>query len=480
MLYLDRDSATKGAEPTIIDRYKADHTIETLAINYGYIKRSATEYQSPNSKSGHLVKLSENKDMLISLSDSDTDIGRQINEAWCADAFDLFIYYECGNDIKIAIEKLKEIYPLQPLVKQVSSKEIEQPEGNIGNPDVSAKINWIRLSELAERPVKEREWTVDGWIPKGQVTLLYADGGVGKSQIILQLLTSVSLGERWFGLDTTMGSALYLGAEDDTDELHRRFDGVINARFRGYTDFPDVIFSSLAGEDALLASYDPRSKKIIPSEIMQELTVAIAEHRPSICVIDTLADVFPADENDRALARQFIGMLRKPAIEHKCALVVLAHPSLSGLSTGRGTSGSTGWNNSVRSRITMERDPHNDDRRILKLAKSNYSKIGTDIAITYENGVFVHDPQSSGLDAQAASSKAKRVFLSLLKNHNENGMHVNANGGSTYAPKVFGEHPESEGVTKKAFNTAMKSLLAEKLIRSEQTKRGTRLVMMQQ
>ena len=37
MLYLDRDSATKGAEPTIIDRYKADQTIETLAINYGYI-----------------------------------------------------------------------------------------------------------------------------------------------------------------------------------------------------------------------------------------------------------------------------------------------------------------------------------------------------------------------------------------------------------------------------------------------------------
>ena len=186
--------------------------------------------------------------------------------------------------------------------------------------------------------------------------------------------------------------------------------------------------------------------------------------------------MFPADENDRALARQFIGMLRKPAIEHKCALVVLAHPSLSGISTGRGTSGSTGWNNSVRSRITMERDENNPDRRILKLAKSNYSKIGTEIAITWENGVFVHDPQSSGLDAQAANSKAKRVFLSLLENHNENRMSVNANGGSTYAPKVFEGHPDCEGVTKKAFVTAMKSLLAAGVIKSEQTKRGTHLV----
>lgn len=349
-------------------------------------------------------------------------------------------------------------------------------EKTTNHPDVKPKINWMRLSDLAEREIKEREWTVEGWIPKGQVTLLYADGGVGKSQIILQLLTSVSLGESWFGRDTSKGSALYLGAEDDTDELHRRFHDVINARFKSYADFPDVIFSSLAGEDALLANYDPRSKKLSPSAVMKELTAAIAKHTPSICVIDTLADVFPADENDRALARQFIGLLRKPAIEHKCALVVLAHPSLSGISTGRGTSGSTGWNNSVRSRITMERDENNSDRRILKLAKSNYSKIGTEIVITWENGVFVHDPQSSGLDAQAANSKAKRVFLSLLENHNENGMSVNANGGSTYAPKVFAEHPHCEGVTKKAFVIAMKSLFAEKVIRAEKTKRGTHLL----
>ena len=363
----------------------------------------------------------------------------------------------------------------KPKVKE-ELKASELAESNADKTYASAKVNWIRLSDWAGRPLKEREWTVDGWIPKGQVTLLYADGGVGKSQIILQLLTSVSLGENWFGLNTSCGSALYLGAEDDTDELHRRFHDVINASFKSYEDYSDVIFSSLAGEDALLADFDPKSRRLSPSAIMRELTAAIVEHKPTICVIDTLADVFPADENDRALARQFIGMLRKPAIEHKCALVVLAHPSLSGISTGRGTSGSTGWNNSVRSRITMERDEQNPDRRILKLAKSNYSKIGTEISISWENGVFVHDPNSSGLDAQAASSKARRVFLSLLESQNENGESVNANGGSTHAPKFFAEHKMSEGVTKKAFGVAMKSLLAEGVIKSEKTQRGTRLV----
>jgi len=202
----------------------------------------------------------------------------------------------------------------------------------------------------------------------------------------------------------------------------------------------------------------------------------MSEYLPVLFVIDTLADVFPADENNRALARQFISMLRKPAIEHKCAVVVLAHPSLTGIASGRGTSGSTGWSNSVRSRINLQRDQHDPDLRVLSLMKSNYGRIGSEINLRWENGVFVHDPNSSALDAQAANSKARRVFLSLLDTHIANGNDVNANGGSTFAPKVFSEHPDAEGVSKNAFKTAMKSLLAEQQIIKEKTARSTRLV----
>ena len=338
------------------------------------------------------------------------------------------------------------------------------------------KITWLRLSELKDVPLQEREWAVDEWIPKGQVSLLYADGGIGKSQVILQLLSNVALGKPWFGRSTTKGRALYLGAEDDLRELHRRFDRLITAESKDYSDFDDVIFSSMAGEDALLANYDARTKKLMPSLLMSELKAAIKTHSPTLCVIDTLADVFPADENDRSLARQFIGMLRKPAIENSCAILVLAHPSLSGLSSGRGTSGSTGWNNSVRSRITMKRDENNSDRRFLEIAKSNYSKIGDEISIIWKDGIFVHEPLlSSNVDER--NEKAKRVFLRLLNEALENGKNVNKNGGATYAPKVFADDPSSEGVTKKAFLLAMQSLLQDGVITNEPTKRGSRLVL---
>ena len=112
MLYLDRKTATENAPEGLIDKFKADTRIEDLLTQYGYIKRSANEYQSPNSQSGHLTKISHDQNMVISLSNSDADIGRELNGSWCADVFDLFKYYECGNDIKVALEKLKLRYPL--------------------------------------------------------------------------------------------------------------------------------------------------------------------------------------------------------------------------------------------------------------------------------------------------------------------------------------------------------------------------------
>lgn len=63
-----------------------------------------------------------------------------------------------------------------------------------------------------------------------------------------------------------------------------------------------------------------------------------------------------------------------------------------------------------------------------------------------------------------------------LDTHLANGNDVNANGGITYAPKVFSEHPDAEGVSKNAFKTAMKSLLEEKQIVKGKTTRNTRLV----
>src|SRR4029079_1534383 len=102
--------------------------------------------------------------------------------------------------------------------------------------------------------------------------------------------------------------------------------------------------------------------------------------------LDTLADFFAGDEISRTHARQFIGMLRGLAIEFERCILLLAHPQLSGMSSGSGTSGSTAWSNSVRSRLYLERVKddrgveQDTDARVLKTMKANYSAVGTEIA----------------------------------------------------------------------------------------------------
>ena len=180
-------------------------------------------------------------------------------------------------------------------------------------------------------------------------------------------------------------------------------------------------------------------------------------------MIDTLADVYPANENDRAKVRQFISILRGLALKRKCAVLLLGHPSLAGLNSGSGTSGSTAWNNSVRSRLYLSRITDNGyeadpDARVLSTKKANYGRTGGEINLKWDSGRFVAEAEPMGLDALAAGAKAERVFLKLLDELTAQGRYVSASPGPTYAPTQFAGHPDAEGCTKRAFKGAMEAL----------------------
>lgn len=323
-------------------------------------------------------------------------------------------------------------------------------------------------ASLEGKPVPERQWLVQGLVPQKTVTLFSGDGGTGKSLLALQLAVAVTAQTAWIGKTVNGGRVIFLSAEDDNDELHRRLEDILTAEGRSYDDLTGLTLRSLAGEDALLAVDSQLA--LMQSALFEELDERAAEEGPVLIVIDTLADVYPANENDRAKVRQFVGILRGLAIERECAVLLLGHPSLTGLNSGTGTSGSTAWNNSVRSRLYLSRITDNGyeadpDARVLSTKKANYGRTGGEINLKWEAGVFVAEAQPTGLDALAAGAKGERVFLKLLEAYAAQGRRVNASGGKTYAPKEFAEHPESEGVTKRAFKAAMDRLLGEGKVR---------------
>lgn len=323
---------------------------------------------------------------------------------------------------------------------------------------------FFSASELHEQSVPARKWLVNGLIPSGTVTLLSGDGGTGKSLVALQLATSTALGRTWLGLSVTTGKALFVSAEDDKAELHRRIVDITQAEGVTVAELGGLTLRSLAGEDALLAVQVGYTGALKASALYNDIEQRLKADAPELVVLDTLADLFPGNENDRAQARQFIGLLRGLAIRHDCAVVVLSHPSLTGMNSGSGTSGSTGWSNSVRSRLYLERikvDGYeaNPDARMLRTMKANYGRTGGEITLTWNDGIFVADAPVTGLDRIAVSAKAERVFLKLLRQFTEEGRRVNHAAGLSYAPKAFSEHSEREGVTKPAFKAAMDRLL---------------------
>ncbi len=343
-------------------------------------------------------------------------------------------------------------------------------------------------SGLAGLPVPPRKWLVESFIPRHTVTLLNGDGGTGKSLLALQLAYEVARGGQWLRNHVEQGTVLFLTAEDDWEELHRRLD-YIAGEVRDLDEQDRLKILSLAGHDALLGATVPGSSIISPTALFKRLDRWIEENVPILVVLDTLADLFGGHENDRAQARQFIGLLRGLAIRHQTTILLLAHPSLSGLASGSGTSGSTAWNNSVRSRLYLRRvldtsgdQPYeaNKNRRVLTTMKANYGPTGEEINLTWTAGVFEADKATSGLDRMSASAKAERVFLSLLRRFTEEGRNVNHAGGPNYAPKVFAEHPNAEGVTKGMLRTAMNGLLASEKIRVEKygppSKASTKIV----
>jgi len=328
---------------------------------------------------------------------------------------------------------------------------------------------FFAASDLDGLPVPDRQWLVADLIPSGTVTLLGGDGGTGKSLLALQLAAAVAHGGfPWLGRHVYSGNVVFISAEDDQDELHRRIADVALSAGIGLADLGNLKLRSLAGEDALLSTLEPDGS-LSATDLFNAIDGYVTTTKPSLIVLDTLADLFPGNENDRAQARQFIGLLRGLAIRHQCAVLLLSHPSLSGMGSGTGTSGSTGWNNSVRSRLYLERVAQegyeaNPDARVLRTMKANYGRTGGEISMTWQQGVFVADAVETGLNRVCASMKSERVFVKLLRQTLDQGRRVNHAGGPTYAPKVFAAHPDSEGITKRAFTQAMEHLLTAKKI----------------
>jgi RecA-family ATPase len=163
-----------------------------------------------------------------------------------------------------------------------------------------------------------------------------------------------------------------------------------------------------------LVAFDERGR-LFKTPLLEQIANYAHNFAARLIVIDTAADVFAGNEVIRNQVRRFINELAALANLLHGAVILCAHPSLSGKASGHGYSGSTSWNATVRSRLLLGKDDASDDKdaRALSLPKANYGASGATMRLRWKDGVFIREDEG-GIFGSIAKNKAEAAFLSCL------------------------------------------------------------------
>jgi RecA-family ATPase len=334
----------------------------------------------------------------------------------------------------------------------------------------------INLARYDSEPVPAREWGVPDRFPRRAVCLLSGEGGRGKSITLLQLAAAHVLDKEWLRSLPEPGPVVLVNAEDEEGEIVRRLKPIVEHYGASFADLARGLHVfSLAGADPLLALPD-RSGRIVATPLYAELMALVRAVQPICTIIDNVADVFGANEIERTHVRQFIALMRQFAIAGNGYVIMSSHPSLTGLASKTGLSGSTQWHNAVRARAWLHGGEANNseapdpDLRVLEFLKSNYSRLAETVTLRWQNGLYVPVSRQGFLDEAAANAAANDMFLDLLARFTRAGENVsNQPAARNYAPTLFAREDEakSKHLGKAGLEAAMRRLFAAELIAVE-------------
>ena len=248
-------------------------------------------------------------------------------------------------------------------------------------------LTWAMIGEP-----QPRRWLIDRWLPAGSVALLTGEGGAGKSRLALQLAAGVAANrsspDAWIEGETAprIGKAVpeggtsvvYATWEDRGDEMARRLSQISGepAQWCQPSTLDNLKMLDLAGHGPLWSAasrYDAPSLTPLGRAVRQ----VVEDTQAGLLILDSLAAVYGANENDRGQVRDFMASWDAWASAADCTVLIIGHPPKS----AAGYSGSTDWHSAARARWEISKDPLQTGPRggrqepthwKLAMVKSNY------------------------------------------------------------------------------------------------------------
>jgi RecA-family ATPase len=312
-------------------------------------------------------------------------------------------------------------------------------------------------------PIPPMQWLALHRIPMADVTILSGDGGGGKTTTALQLAVSVAcdLGD-WLGTLCEAGPVIFFSGEEPEHEMRRRGDRVARSRGLELSDIGNLHFHFADPDKCILGTGRP-NLPITPTPLFESLRTAAKLIRPKLIVVDSNAATLGGNYLDRVHARTFVGMFRSLAREIGCAILLLDHPSLSGMTNGTGRAGNMDWQNSVRALLylrTAENEQGSTAGRELEVMKSNYGPRGEKQRLRWEDGCYVLEGSASAPAQAAAFNIADQTYLDCLDAATAQGRNVFPMPGKGHAPKFFADMPQANEMTWQGLAKAQERLFA--------------------
>lgn len=312
-------------------------------------------------------------------------------------------------------KELDQLYGVKAKASEVAVRSTAKQEVS---PFPSALVD---LSQWVDKAPPPREWLVKDLIPKGAVTGLFGQGGVGKSLLCQQLATTLALGKDTFGEVPKAYKVMGVFCEDDQDELSRRQRDICDHHGVSVADvLVNLSLYSFAYEPSFIGSI--RNGVFTSNPFFEHLKNEIMRIQPDLVILDNISRLLAGSKTDEAGVYQFLSYVGLLAANR--AVLLVGHTGKAD-DEGKTTEyfGSVAFNNGVRQRLFLEVKGKDV---LLSARKGNYTKADYEKYLAYKEGAFEviskeRRANEKKLDNDTKLDRAKEAILSFISGQAEKG-----------------------------------------------------------
>lgn len=170
----------------------------------------------------------------------------------------------------------------------------------------------ITVAEWERRDLGSFQWLINGLIAKNTVSLMAADGGIGKSTLLAQLCVCLGSGSSFIGYAVPEAvPTLYVAAEGSELAFRNRYLTACRSLRANTATLPNFVKQSEL-DDYMIGSVG--------------LETLILTSKAKLVILDTIGYFHNGDENDaNDWKRHVMKPLRALSAKYKCAFILVHH-----------------------------------------------------------------------------------------------------------------------------------------------------------